>query len=534
MMGLPLWSALLLLPATYLAWVVHRLTTNYSIAKRVGVPVVVIPVDPESPLWMLTSDYLGPFIDCVLSWIPYGSGSFTRYAHRGWDVHDKAKSFLELGDAFILVTTGKNWLYICNADTIMELLQRRKEFDRPVEIMGPPFGEPNMGLVWTECIRQANEMLDYWKGCPDIRQTGKDVRRFSLHVLTSTGFGKSYSFDRSTDEVSKEGGQLTYKDSLSLILENAILVMLLGPNLLTGSLQRFLPKHWRLVGRATNTFKKHIAESIKEEKELMAEGKANKGNFISAMVRASEEDARSYDPSTGQHSHGLSEKEIFGNIFVFNFAGHDSIAITLTYVITHLAAHPEIQDWIAAEINHVCKEQGATTYRDAFPRLRRCTAVVYETLRTSTPFPAVVKTTGFAQRSIKVNDKNLDLPPGMNIISTFPSMNAHPRHWGDDASTWRPSRWISTNQEDSSSEKESSIFDREILYTPPRGVFMPWSDGDRACPGKKFAQVELTGAVSALFKDYRVEPVPENGESMESARKRTVDVIEDSGMVLFD
>jgi len=110
--------------------------------------------------------------------------------------------------------------------------------------------------------------------------------------------------------------------------------MLLGPNLLTGSLQRFLPEHWRPVGRATSTFKKHIAESIKEEKELIAEGKNHRGNFISAMVRASEGEARTFNASSGRHFHGLTETEIFGNIFVFNFACHDSIAITLTYVLS--------------------------------------------------------------------------------------------------------------------------------------------------------------------------------------------------------
>jgi hypothetical protein len=126
-----------------------------------------------------------------------------------------------------------------------------------------------MGLVWTECIRQANEMLDFWKDCSDIRQTGKDVRRFSLHVLTSTGFGKSYHFDRCTDENVRERDSMTYKDSLSLILENCILIMFLGPKFLTGSLQRFLPMHWRLVGQATSTFKKHIAESISRKRRSL-------------------------------------------------------------------------------------------------------------------------------------------------------------------------------------------------------------------------------------------------------------------------
>jgi hypothetical protein len=234
-----------------------------------------------------------------------------------------------------------------------------------------------MPLVWTSCISQAHEMLSYWASLTSNLQTGKDVRRFSLHVLTATGFGKPYHFDRSIDEALPKDGSLSYKDSLSLILENCILIMLLGPKLLTGKLQRFLPKQWRLVGKATNTFKTHIASSIKEEKALIAAGKSNSGNFINAMVRASEEEAKS---STTGAQKGLSETEIFGNIFVFNFAGHDSIAITLTYVITHLAANPEVQDWVAEEINYVFGDKGYTSYKDAFPRLKRCTAVVVSLL----------------------------------------------------------------------------------------------------------------------------------------------------------
>lgn len=118
-----------------------------------------------------------------------------------------------------------------------------------------------------------------------------------VHDPSATGFGKSYSFDRAADEI-PEGSSLTYKESLSLILENAILIMLLGPKLLTSSLQHYLPKHWSLVGQATSTFKSHIAEIIKEEKCLIDEGKANTGNFIGAMVRASEEAA------TAEEDHG--------------------------------------------------------------------------------------------------------------------------------------------------------------------------------------------------------------------------------------
>lgn len=176
---------------------------------------------------------------------------------------------------------------------------------------------------------------------------------------------------------------MTYKDSLHLILENAILVMLFSLKLLAGRLQWILPKHWALVGQATTNFKVHIGKIIQEGKYLLDEGNASTGNFISAMVRASENaENEQFDLAHGANrrsNFGLRESEIYGNIFVFNFAGHDSIAITLTYVITHLAAHLEVQDWIAEEIKYVCKdhEDGLVlSYHEAFYRLKRCTAVV--------------------------------------------------------------------------------------------------------------------------------------------------------------
>ena len=135
-MAFHLWTSVLVLVFSWLTWTAWRITSNYLVARRVGVPVVVVPINPESPLYMMLDDLLGAYIDRLVSWLPFGSGSYTRYAHRGWDVRDRAKSFVELGDAFILVTSGKNWFYTCNAETLIELLQRKGEFKRPLEIMG--------------------------------------------------------------------------------------------------------------------------------------------------------------------------------------------------------------------------------------------------------------------------------------------------------------------------------------------------------------------------------------------------------------
>ena len=153
---LPFWasSTLLIIPLGWISWTIYRLASNYAVARRVGVPLIVLPINPESPAWMLVSDLTWPYLTRVLSWVPFCwcTRSFVRYAHRGWDVRDRADSFLELGDAFIFVTTGKNWLYVCNAESVTEMLLRKTEFRRPVEIMGEFYGFCALSLSHTHTL----------------------------------------------------------------------------------------------------------------------------------------------------------------------------------------------------------------------------------------------------------------------------------------------------------------------------------------------------------------------------------------------
>ena len=52
-------------------------------------------------------------------------------------------------------------------------------------------------------------------------------------------------------------------------------------------------------------------------------------------------------------SKGLTVDEIFGNIFVINFTGHDTTANTLAFSILLLAANPEVQYWVAEKLREV-------------------------------------------------------------------------------------------------------------------------------------------------------------------------------------
>lgn len=79
-----------------------------------------------------------------------------------------------------------------------------------------------------------------------------------------------------------------------------------------------------------------------EERRLLSEGKPGTGNLMTSLVRAS--DDRQKSGSDGPQA--LTVNEVLGNIFVINFAGHDTTANTLAYAVVLLAANPEVQDWV--------------------------------------------------------------------------------------------------------------------------------------------------------------------------------------------
>lgn len=125
------------------------------------------------------------------------------------------------------------------------------------------------------------------------------------------------------------------------------------------------------------------------------------------------------------------------------------------------------------------------------------------------------------------------LPPNTMICLSSMALQSDPRWWGSDSLVWRPSRFIQPAGSESDEERSTGI-DNEEFIAARRGTFVGWSEGARDCPGRKFSQVEFVATMASLFRDSRVDPVRFEGETIEDARKRVLDLIEmDSGMVLL-
>jgi cytochrome P450 len=155
-------------------------------------------------------------------------------------------------------------------------------------------------------------------------------------------------------------------------------------------------------------------------------------------------------------------------------------------------------------------------------------AVMNETLRLIPPVPAIPKTT-FAPQSLTIDGKSTTLPAGiyihMNVVGTNRNLKYYPHQPSKvtsaptDMDDFVPERWLlasSTGTTGTTSEpavKNEAIDGLETvsyeissnIYKPPKGAFITFSDGPRACPGRRFAQVEIVAVLAVIFNAYSVE-----------------------------
>ena len=221
-------------------------------------------------------------------------------------------------------------------------------------------------------------MLQAWtrQGEDGIRVAVKNAKTLALHVLTYAGFGTQYSFTKGV-QAHQENHTMTYRDALITISDNILVIFLIPRRYMS---LRMLPNSIRQVGYALQEFKQYMGEMLDQERMTITNRDDSSGNLMGALIRASEEAKHSSTSASGVHRDFLTDDEIFGNIFIYNLAGHETTANTISYAILLMAATPELQDWIRKEARAVLEpgyeNSEAWRYECSFPKLKRCLAVM--------------------------------------------------------------------------------------------------------------------------------------------------------------
>ncbi|KAI1612465.1 cytochrome P450 [Exophiala viscosa] len=426
----------------------------------------------------------------------------------------------------------------------------------------PPFTEKNNHLVWAESIELANAMLSSWlgpdgKGNQTVDRVMDDTMRLSLYVISSAGFGRKLQWpsadakadvdeaylDKSKIQNQRDdrdaGHSMSYTYAIHCLLDNILLQFLL-PRWLV---KRVPLKTFTKATEAYSEWGNYMKEAVAAKKQSLEEGADSNDqmDIITQLVKNQLNTETSKDAT-------LTDSEILGNMFVLILAGHETAANSIHFSLVYLALFPRSQRAVQKDLDRIF--QGRPTsewdYERDLPGLfgGMVGAVLAEELRLVPPVLGIPKSTwGVGDQQLTVEGKSCTVPSGTYISLDTSNVQRNPRYWpagkptlpggkpvhpvanlDNDLEEFRPERWLldedgevqtttlngkkempgETVQADGLGVNESSdTSDR--LYRPPKGAYIPFSDGYRACLGRRFAQVEVLAVLAVLLQNYSVE-----------------------------
>ncbi|KAL8999769.1 MAG: hypothetical protein Q9169_001442 [Polycauliona sp. 2 TL-2023] len=434
------------------------------------------------------------------------------------------------------------------------------------KIVSPPFNEKNNRMVWDESLRQAQSMVSAWMAHPTessmtIDTVADDCMRLTLAIISCAGFGVNLDWPDAEDKgklplanghasssTEKEFKQseiygdhkLSYVEALQMLLHNTIWIFIMPL-----SLMKWLP--FGGIKRSYTSYiewGKHLRELFDEKKADIAAGKAQEGmDLMGFLCKAAgvTPDSTTTASEKAQAKPVLSDTDIMGNAFVFLLAGHETSANSIHFSCLYLAMHPASQHRLQKSLDRIFASRPISEweYERDFTALfsTMAGAVLAEELRLVPPVPAIPKCVprNASPQILIIDDQEYTLPPStyINLISlaahrnpktwpagppSDPENPAHPTSNTDnDLEEFKPERWLreSAHISDSPSEKDQYTEDgpntatgtssSHALHRPPRGAYIPFSEGYRACLGRRFAQVGILATLAVVFKDYSIE-----------------------------
>ncbi|MEL6644687.1 MAG: cytochrome P450 [Pseudomonadota bacterium] len=240
-------------------------------------------------------------------------------------------------------------------------------------------------------------------------------------------------------------------------------------------LPRWVPRGYpRAAKEAALEIRGLIGEMCAQRQRKIASGTAPEDLATKIMTTR--------DPETGAV---LTTDEMVDQVAIFFLAGHETSASVLAWALYLLATHPEVQEQVAEEALAFASAPGFS----ALSKLPVTRNAFREALRLYPPVPMMVRETTRAETFRK-----RDVRRGAQIVISPWHLHRHVDHWPD-PDAFDPARW-----------------DRAETKVSQRDAYLPFSAGQRVCPGAGFAMTEGVVMLAAFLSRWTLSvgdrPVP--------------------------
>ncbi|CAL1698257.1 unnamed protein product [Somion occarium] len=221
--------------------------------------------------------------------------------------------------------------------------------------------------------------------------------------------------------------------------------------------------------------------------EQVGEGKDIMSLLLRANVEASEEDR-------------ISDEELIAQVNTLVFAATDTTSNALAKTVFLLAERPDVQEKLREEVT-AARDGGDLSY-DAVSELPFLDAICRETLRVYPPVTTLFRDTledavlPVFKPFPGVNGHMIHevaVPKGTPIVISLHGYNRNKAIWGEDATEWKPERWLEPLPEAVRETANAGVYSNLLTFL----------GGSRSCIGFKFSQLEMKVILSTVIESFR-------------------------------
>lgn len=327
-----------------------------------------------------------------------------------------------------------------NAPTWDEWLWRRR-------LLQPAFHGRELGKFGEEMVTEAAQLIEETPTTASLNLNAW-MKTLTMRIITRTMFSASLN---ETDRLQRSFEQTTAFNYKRMSSVANLPLWLPTPNV-------------QQTKRAIATRREIISAIVNKR---LASGKA-KGDLLDMLISAHlDEDGRKF---TGN--------DLISEMNSIIFAGHETTAMTLVWIMVCLSRDPSLEEAVRSEIEAVLGDRSPRLADfDAMPLTHN---VILETLRL---YPSVYLTLREAEDDDVLGD--LPIPAGTQLIMNIRGLHRDSRYWEKPEELW-PER-----------------------HTPVHSAgrhkfaFMPFIAGPKKCIGDAFAMMEMRLVVPAILQKWR-------------------------------
>ncbi len=367
---------------------------------------------------------------------------------------------------YVIATNAKNFIKSRNQRSPLFrrlvgnglLTSEGEKWKQQRRLAQPAFHRQRISAYGDVMVEYAERMIGSWSE-GEVRDVHRDMMRLTLEIVVKTLFNADVSND--ADKVGRVlarivtpfAGQATIK----WIMDNRL------PT----------PTH-RLFNRDAREIDEIVYRIINERRSAGRD----EGDLLSMLLKAHDEDGSQ-----------LSDQQLRDEVMTIFLAGHETTALTLSWVWYLLAQNPDIEEKFHAELATVL--DGRPPTMADLQRLPYTEMIAKESMRLYPPAYALGRE---AVKECEIG--GFRVPAGSQVFMFQWVTQRDPRFFTD-PDRFYPDRWT-----------------EEFSSSLPKYAYFPFGGGPRACIGNYFAMMEIILILATIGQRFRFALVPDHTVSL--------------------